>query len=92
MNLVHQGLLHREPRGLWRITPEGRTYLEKRWPSWEPRYSDEVLPLAPEATVSKAATWAIAAGATSRETPQAPENAAVRRRPLWGPFPGEGAF
>jgi len=38
-DLVKQGYLYREPRGLWRITPEGRTYLEKRWPEWQPRYS-----------------------------------------------------
>lgn len=38
-DLVKQGHLYREPRGLWRITAGGRTYLEEQWPNWRPRYS-----------------------------------------------------
>lgn len=37
--LVLQGYLYREPRGIWRITPDGRTYLEQHWSNWAPRYS-----------------------------------------------------
>jgi len=39
MALVQQGYLYREPKGLWRITPQGRSHLEEHWPSWQPRYS-----------------------------------------------------
>ncbi len=39
--LVELGHLYREPRGLWRITPQGKTFLENNWPSWQPRYSTE---------------------------------------------------
>lgn len=50
-DLVKQGHLYREPRGLWRITTEGRTYLEEQWPSWQARYSpptvDEAVPEIP---------------------------------------------
>jgi hypothetical protein len=37
--LVELGHLYREPRGMWRITPQGKTFLEDNWPGWEPRYS-----------------------------------------------------
>ena len=37
--LVELGRLYREPRGLWRITPQGKTFLEDNWSSWQPRYS-----------------------------------------------------
>lgn len=37
--LVELGHLYREPRGMWRITPQGRTFLEENWSGWEPRYS-----------------------------------------------------
>jgi len=37
--LVELGHLYREPRGIWRITPQGRAFLEDNWSSWEPRYS-----------------------------------------------------
>ena len=46
-SLVSKGYLYREPKGTWRITPEGQTYLEEKWTSWQPRYSgyevDETL-------------------------------------------------
>jgi restriction endonuclease Mrr len=37
--LVELGHLYREPRGLWRITPQGKKFLEDNWSSWQPRYS-----------------------------------------------------
>lgn len=37
--LVELGHLYREPRGLWRITPKGKTFLEDNWSNWQPRYS-----------------------------------------------------
>ena len=37
--LVELGHLYREPRGLWRITPQGKTFLTDTWSGWEPRYS-----------------------------------------------------
>ena len=37
--LVESGHLYREPRGLWRITPQGKKFLEDNWSSWQPRYS-----------------------------------------------------
>lgn len=37
--LVELGYLYREPKGLWRITPQGKTFLEENWSSWQPRYS-----------------------------------------------------
>ena len=37
--LVQLGHLYREPRGLWRITPQGKKFLEDNWSSWQPRYS-----------------------------------------------------
>jgi len=37
--LVELGHLYREPRGLWRITPKGKTFFEDNWSSWQPRYS-----------------------------------------------------
>ena len=37
--LVELGHLYREPRGLWRITPHGKKFLEDNWSSWQPRYS-----------------------------------------------------
>ena len=37
--LVQLGCLYREPRGVWRITAQGRRFLEDNWSSWEPRYS-----------------------------------------------------
>ena len=37
--LVELGHLYREPRGVWRITPQGKTFLEENWSSWQPRYS-----------------------------------------------------
>jgi len=37
--LVELGHLYREPRGLWRITSQGKTYLEDNWFSWQPCYS-----------------------------------------------------
>jgi len=37
--LVELGHLYREPRGLWRVTPQGKTFLEDNWSSWQPRYS-----------------------------------------------------
>jgi hypothetical protein len=37
--LVELGHLYREPRGVWRITPQGRAFLEDNWSSWQPRYS-----------------------------------------------------
>ena len=37
--LVELGHLYREPRGMWRITPQGKTFLEENWSGWEPRYS-----------------------------------------------------
>jgi hypothetical protein len=37
--LVELGHLYREPRGMWRITPQGRTFLEENWSGWIPRYS-----------------------------------------------------
>jgi hypothetical protein len=37
--LVELGHLYREPRGVWRITPQGKTFLESKWSRWEPRYS-----------------------------------------------------
>ena len=39
LGLVKLGYLYREPRGLWRITPQGKTFLEDNWSSWQPRYS-----------------------------------------------------
>ena len=38
-DLVKQDYLYRGPKGLWRITPQGRTHLEERWPAWQARYS-----------------------------------------------------
>lgn len=37
--LVLEGYLYREPRGIWRITPDGLAYLGQHWASWKPRYS-----------------------------------------------------
>jgi hypothetical protein len=37
--LVELGHLYREPRGMWRITPQGKAFLEEKWSSWRPRYS-----------------------------------------------------
>lgn len=37
--LVELGHLYREPRGMWRITAQGRAFLEDNWSSWQPRYS-----------------------------------------------------
>lgn len=37
--LVELGHLYREPRGIWRITPQGTTFLEASWSGWTPRYS-----------------------------------------------------
>lgn len=37
--LVQRGSLYREPRGQWRITPQGGAFLQDNWPSWQPRYS-----------------------------------------------------
>lgn len=37
--LVISGYLYREPRGLWRITPQGKKFLGDNWPNWQPRYS-----------------------------------------------------
>jgi hypothetical protein len=37
--LVQLGYLYREPRGVWRITPQGKAFLEENWSSWRPRYS-----------------------------------------------------
>lgn len=37
--LVELGHLYREPKGLWRITPQGNKFLEDNWSSWQPRYS-----------------------------------------------------
>jgi restriction system protein len=37
--LVELGYLYREPRGMWRIAPQGKAFLERNWPSWQPRYS-----------------------------------------------------
>lgn len=37
--LVELGYLYREPRGIWRITAEGRKFLEDNWSGWQPRYS-----------------------------------------------------
>jgi hypothetical protein len=37
--LVELGHLYREPRGMWRITPQGRAFLEDNWSGWQPRYS-----------------------------------------------------
>lgn len=37
--LVELGHLYREPRGLWRITPQGKKFLEDNWSGWQPRYS-----------------------------------------------------
>jgi len=37
--LVELGHLYREPRGMWRITPQGSAFLEDNWSSWRPRYS-----------------------------------------------------
>ena len=37
--LVELGHLYREPRGMWRITPQGKAFLEDNWSSWRPRYS-----------------------------------------------------
>ena len=39
LKLVELGHLYREPRGLWRITPQGKTFLEDNWSGWQPRYS-----------------------------------------------------
>lgn len=39
--LVDSGHLYREPRGLWRITPQGKQFLEDNWSSWQPRYSTD---------------------------------------------------
>jgi hypothetical protein len=38
-SLVELGHLYREPRGLWRITPQGKKFLEDNWSNWQPRYS-----------------------------------------------------
>lgn len=40
-SLVSKGYLYREPKGVWRITPEGQAYLEQNWSSWQPRYSGD---------------------------------------------------
>jgi hypothetical protein len=37
--LVELGHLYREPRGMWRITPQGKAFLEDNWSHWRPRYS-----------------------------------------------------
>ena len=37
--LVELGYLYREPRGIWRITPQGNKFLEDNWSNWQPRYS-----------------------------------------------------
>ena len=37
--LVELGHLYREPRGMWRITPQGKAFLEDNWSGWRPRYS-----------------------------------------------------
>ena len=37
--LVELGQLYREPRGTWRITPQGKAFLEENWSKWRPRYS-----------------------------------------------------
>ncbi len=37
--LVQLGYLYREPRGVWRITAQGRKFLEDHWAGWQPRYS-----------------------------------------------------
>jgi hypothetical protein len=37
--LVELGHLYREPKGLWRITPQGKKFLEDNWSSWQPHYS-----------------------------------------------------
>jgi len=37
-NLANKGYLYHEPRGVWRITPEGVRFLEERWSSWRPEY------------------------------------------------------
>ncbi|MDI6823432.1 MAG: winged helix-turn-helix domain-containing protein [Bacillota bacterium] len=47
LELVHQGLLHRGPRGIWRITPEGRAHLDEHWASWRPEYSIQRPPPPP---------------------------------------------
>jgi hypothetical protein len=39
LRLVELGYLYREPRGLWRITPQGKSFLENNWSNWQPRYS-----------------------------------------------------
>jgi len=39
LRLVESGHLYREPRGLWRITLQGKSFLEDNWSSWQPRYS-----------------------------------------------------
>ncbi|TET08349.1 hypothetical protein E3J84_06300 [Candidatus Aerophobetes bacterium] len=40
--LIQEGHLDRQaPRGIWRITQEGKEYLEREWPNWKPRYSKE---------------------------------------------------
>ncbi|MFC2060847.1 winged helix-turn-helix domain-containing protein [Chloroflexota bacterium] len=41
--LVELGHLYREPRGMWRITPQGRTFLEENWSNWQPCYSTDEL-------------------------------------------------
>lgn len=37
--LVQLGYLYREPRGVWRITAQGKKFLEDKWSGWQPRYS-----------------------------------------------------
>ena len=37
--LVALGHLYQEPRGMWRITLQGKTFLEDNWSGWKPRYS-----------------------------------------------------
>jgi len=58
LHLIHSNYLDtKAPRGIWRITEEGRSYLKTNWHEWKPRYStkktDKVEPLSNETDEKK---------------------------------------